>query len=964
MLFATNMMVVAAIAQSITVKGNVKNATNKEVVSAVSVLIKETSEGTFTDDKGNFTITTDLKKLPFTLIFSSIGFEIKEIEVTSADQVINVEFKPSEALGQEVVVSATRTPTRILESPVSIERFGAAAIRNASAPNFYDGLSNLKGVDLTTSGLNFKTASTRGFNGSGNLRFNQLIDGMDNQAPGLNFAVGNVIGITELDVDNVELLSGASSALYGSGGMNGTMLMTSKNPFKYQGVSFQIKQGINHIDNAQRKAAPVYDWEVRWAKAFNNKIAFKIAAKYSKAQDWQAMDTRNILRNNVFSGLKDGDRTTDPNYDGVNVFGDEASASMQAFAQAVRAQVGASPGGALFPYLDGQIASGKTPQQMAADPMLAGIVNFLPFLIPTSTVVNNPYRGTFGAQFVSRQGYDEKDLVDYNTYNLKLTGGLYYKINSNTEASLQAYYGQGTTVYTGSDRYSLKNLKMGQYKLEVKSKNWFGRFYTTQENSGDSYTATTAAVAVNASWKSNQNWFQQYTGTYGAVRLGLGQGLPPTGLPSAQAHGIARNAAETGRLLPGTPAYDDAFQKAISTPISQGGAKFADRTNLYQFEGQYNFTDAIKFAEVIVGASYRIYHLNSAGTIFADTAGPINISEVGAYLQVSKKLFNDVLKLTASGRYDKNENFKGRFTPRFSALIKVAQDNNIRLSYQTAYRFPACQDQYINLQTPSAKLIGGLPEFNTYYKFDTSPAYTAESIVAYRNSVGAGAPNPALLKTAPFSNLKPETVQSFEIGYRGVIEKKLLIDVYAYMSRYNDFIARVAVGRGRSGIAANAPVELASPFTTTNYSFVTNTNTEVKAQGWGASVEYQLPHRFVLMANISGDQLNDVPAGFVAFFNTPKVRYNLGLSNPNVYRNFGFNVIYRWQDKVNWEGTFGSGEIPSFGTVDAQASYTFTKIKSMIKIGTTNLFNKYYRSAFGNPQVGGLYYISFGYNIF
>ncbi len=967
LLFIALVFAMSAIAQqAITITGNVKNSKNREEVPAVSVTIKGTTFGTFTDDKGNFKITT-AQKLPLTLIFSSIGYADKEVAVSSASTEVKVNFEPKEALGQEVVVAASRVQERILESPVSIERMGAAAIRNSPSANYYDALANFKGVDLTASSLNFKTPSTRGFNGSGNLRFNQLIDGMDNQAPGLNFAVGSIAGPTQLDVENVELLSGASSALYGSGGMNGTLLISSKNPFKYQGLSFQIKTGVNHVDSYQRLPAPFYNWDLRWAKKIGEKFAFKIAAEFTQGKDWQGTDGRDILRNNVFSNIVDGGtRANDPNYDGVNVFGDEATASMFAFAQAVKAQLAAGGGGAVIGAVDTYLGFGFTPIQIATafggNPALAPFSQFLPFLIPTSTVATNPYKDTYGGQNVSRTGYAEKDLVDYNNYNVKLNGGLYYKLTNNIEASLQAYYGTGTTVYTGSDRYSIKNLKIGQYKLELKHKNWFLRAYTTQENSGDSYTATTAAVYINSAWKSNGNWFQQYTGTYGAAYLGLVGGIPSGN--ATFAHSAARTTAETGRFLPGSQAYINAFNQAISLPVSKGGAKFADKTNLYHYEGQYNLSDAIKVVDVLVGASYRTYVLNSQGTIFADTTGTIKINEVGGFVQFQKKLFNDVVKLTASGRYDKSTNFDGRFTPRVAATIKVAQDNNIRLSYQTAYRFPSAQDQWINLQTPSAKLIGGLPTFNTYYNFTGSPAYTAESIVAYRATVNAGAPNPTILKAAPFSTLKPESVNSYEIGYRGVIAKKLLIDVYYYLSEYNDFIGRVAVGRGASGIPANAPVELASPFTTTNYSFVTNTSDKVKAQGWGLSAEYKVYKTFVVSGNVSGDELKDVPSTVFTQFNTPKLRANIGLRNENVWNNFGFNVNYRWQDKVDWQGTFGTGEIPDFGTVDGFVSYKFVKTKSLIKLGAMNLWNKYYRSAFGNPQIGGMYYVSFGYNIF
>jgi hypothetical protein len=333
LLMAMCMFALTAFAQqSVTVSGSVKNSKTKEAVSAVSVTIKGTSYGTFTDDKGDFKITTT-QKLPFTLVFSSVGFADKEVSVTSNNESINVDFETKYAMGDEVVVAASRVAERILESPVSIERMGQAAIKNAAVPNYYDAIANFKGVDLTTSSINFRTLSTRGFNGSGNLRLNQLIDGMDNQAPALNFSVGSIIGLTELDVDNAELLQGASSALYGSGGMNGTLLLTSKSPFKYQGLSYQIKMGMNHIDRKQHSTAPFYDWSMRWGKKVSEKLAFKISAQFTQAQDWQASDNTNLLRNNVLSKTTGGDRVTDPNYDGVNVYGDEVSANMQYLAR-------------------------------------------------------------------------------------------------------------------------------------------------------------------------------------------------------------------------------------------------------------------------------------------------------------------------------------------------------------------------------------------------------------------------------------------------------------------------------------------------------------------------------------------------------------------------------------------------------------------------------------------------------
>lgn len=945
--------VLSTFAQQAIITGNIKNVLTKESIAAVSVSIKDAAGGTFTDDKGHFRLAVT-QKPPFVIVISSIGYTSKEVTVESESQVMDIELEPSYALGQEIVVAASRLPERILESPVTIERINSKAIINAPGPNYYDALANIKGVDVTTSSYTFKTVSTRGFNGSGNLRFNQLVDGMDNSAPALNFSVGNVIGLTDLDVDNMELLSGASSALYGSGGMNGTLLISSKDPFKYQGFSAEIKEGIMHINDYRHKASPFHDIAVRWGKKVSDKFAFKIGVEFIKADDWQADDSTNLLRNNVFSKTQPGTRASDPNYDGVNVYGDEASASMKGVAQAGVFGPANTSLPAVATALGINIADGLSPAEQQSilgfyakqDPAIYG-----PLPAFSGGLLQEVYDGADGPILVSRTGYNEKDLVNYDAFNFKVSGGLYYKITPDIEASLTANWGQGTSVYTGADRYSLKDFSIGQYKLEFNSTNWFFRAYTTQENSGNSYASTLAALGINNTWKDNGTWFGTYSATYSGAIL--------QGADAATAHAAARSASDAGRYMPGSADFKNAFSQSVNTPISEGGSQFADKSSLYQFSGQYNFSHLIKVVDVLAGASYRLYNLNSSNTIFYEPDGPISISEFGTYVQLQKELLNGVLKLTASGRYDKNENFEGRFTPRVTATIKAAKEHVFRLSYQQAYRFPNNQDQWINLQTPGSILIGCLPEFNTLYNFSGNPVYTAASVVEFRNTM-----DPTILVPAEFKKAKPETMESYEIGYRGIVNNKLLIDAYYYYSQYKNFIGRVAVARGASGNPATSIPELASPFTTTNYSFVVNSETPVKANGWGLSLEYRLGKGYAVMGNVYGDQLNDVPEDLVTFFNTPKTRFNLGFSNANAFKGIGFNIIYKWQDDVNWQGTFGTGTIPAFGMLDAQVSYHLTKQKILIKLGGTNITNNYYRNAFGNPYIGALYYASIGYNIF
>jgi outer membrane receptor protein involved in Fe transport len=520
---------------------------------------------------------------------------------------------------------------------------------------------------------------------------------------------------------------------------------------------------------------------------------------------------------------------------------------------------------------------------------------------------------------------------------------------------------------------------VAQHKLEFKSRNWFVRGYTTQENSGDSYQATALGRLLNESWKPTltfapngapnpqaTDWLVQYIGNYLGYKYNASLATGVVGNEYA-AHNYGRGQADIGRLMPGTAAYNDAVNQIKGRPIPKG-AKFQDRSDLWAGEAQLNVSDQAGFSnmvEMIAGIQFKQNVLNSQGTIFADTAGKLKTEEYGGYIQLRKKLLNDRLTLTAAGRFDKHSNFEGRFTPRIAAVFQVAPNNNIRVSYQTAYRFPTNQDQYINLYTGSVYLIGALPEFQDYYKtMTTNPIYTAESIGAARSAL-----NPALLVKATYNEVKPESVASYEIGYKGVVAKKLFVDAYYYFSKYNDFLGRIAVGQSGNvsygngaSVGTASPVDLLNPLITRNLSYIQNTDQEVKAVGWGISLEYQLPRNFTIYGNVFSDELKDVPAGVVTSFNAPKYRYNIGLRNENVYRNIGMNFVWKWQDENFYEGTFATGTLPAFGTLDGQISYRLPKTKSLFRIGATNILNQYNRTGYGNPYIGGLYYVSYGYN--
>lgn len=946
-------------AQSVVISGLVIDKLTRQPIPGVGVTVKGTTSGTATDERGRYSFSTD-QRPPFTLVISFLGYRAVERQVTGNISGLITELEPTVILGQEVVISASRTPERILESPVSVERMGQSTIRELSAPSFYDALSNMKGVETSAQSLTFKSINTRGFNSNGNTRFNQFVDGMDNQAPGLNFSVGNIIGLSDLDVDNVELLPGASSALYGAGGINGTMLMTSKNPFDYQGASFSFKTGINHLNDDNTGNQQFNQLDVRMAKAWNNKFAVKGTFSFLQAKDWQADNFANFDR--AARTFKTGDRTTDPNYDGVNVYGDEINANLLLVGSQIRSSFAASQPAAYGAFNalvtnSGLTNFGAVVNQINTNPAFAALRPAMPQLSPFLALMYGLERGGVTSQAVSRTGYNEANLVDYDTESLKASGSLHYKLTPTIEAIAHAAWGTGTSVYTGSDRYSLRNFSIGQFKLELKGQDFFVRGYTTQERSGDSYISSILGSFINEAYRPStmpganalNGWFARYTLAY--------SGALAAGATDQAAHNSARGVADQGRLIPGTPEFDAVKNNITNNTISSGlGAKFDDRTNLYHYEGLYNFSNALNnVVELQVGGSYRVYQLRSGGTIFNDLNDEIDINEYGTFAQIAKKLFNDKFKLSLSGRYDKSTNFEGRFTPRISGVWTVAPNNNIRVSYQTGYRNPTTQNQYIDLSVAGGRqrLIGGLPEMlNKYEMLTNNKPYTDASYRAYDASLASGTPNRALLQTYEFDprGIRPESVQSYELGYKGLLGPKFMIDAYGYYNQYKNFITAVEVYQ-----------EQGSAYPFPKFGVPVNAKGEVTSYGGALGLDYLLGN-YNLSGNVSYNEIGDLPVDYINDFNTPKIRYNLGLGNREIVKNLGFNVNYRWQDDFYWNSSFSSGAVSAFSTIDAQVNLKVPSVKSMVKIGGSNILNNYYITSYGNPAVGALYYISYTFN--
>jgi outer membrane receptor protein involved in Fe transport len=912
-----------------TIKGTVVDS-NSMPVPGANVVIDGKPIGTVTDFDGNFVLETS-EIPPFTLKISSIGYTQATVRVSSNNQTISVTLEEANTMLDEIVISASRTPERLFESPVTVERFGIKEIKNTASVDFYDGLENLKGVDVNTNSLTFKSINTRGFATFANTRFMQLVDGMDNSTPALNFPIGNLVGMIETDVQSVELLPGASSALYGANAFNGILFMRSKSPFDYEGVSVSLKRGVTSQNASgsfgNPETNPYSDVSIRLAKKFSDKFAAKVNVGYLKGTDWVA--------NNITDKRNNGFTRDNLDYDGINVYGDEVATNIKGVAVAL-VGMGILPAG--------------------ADALVPSVV-------------------------VSRPGYMESDLTNYNAESLKADWGLYFRPFANDfEIQYVGKYGTGNTIYQGTNRYNIKNFMQQQHKIEVRNDNFFVRGYVVADDAGDSYDMVFTGININRAWKDDNTWFGEYVGGYALATL--------AGATNEAAHAAGLGAAQTGRFEPGTAEFQAAFDRSVQDPNLATGSKFQDASKYYHADANYNFSHLIDFADIQIGGSFRRYNLNSSGTIYTDTDGPISYNEAGIYTQIQERFeMSDEasLKLTGSVRYDKSELYDGFFSPRLSAAYFLNRNHNLRFSLQTGFRNPTTQDLFIGLDAGRAILVGSAADNLDRYSRNFAVSGTAQNLygqpatitqtgrAAYENSYTASSVtalaatgNPGVLKVSNPELVKPEQVTSMEVGYRGKLGN-VTLDMSAYYNQYKDFISGEnvvapfygTVGDNSLSVAAIAAGDYQV------YQAYTNSPVDVNSYGGSAMLTAKVLKKFDFTANYTytkQDFDRTLYPDFRTNFNTPEHKVKASFGSTELVDNFGFNVAWRWSDDYFWEAAFGDGEVPSFSTVDAQINYTIPSLKSTIKLGAANLGGYDYFTAFGTGLIGSQYYLSLTIN--
>ncbi|MBL7896550.1 MAG: TonB-dependent receptor [Bacteroidia bacterium] len=848
------------------------------------------------------------------ILISSALISISSLGQTKTDSLSLLPDSTKHLILNEVVISSSRIPESILRSPVSIEQLKYTDAKNMGAPTCFDAIENTKGVQMITPSLGFKVINTRGFSNTTNVRFTQLIDGIDNQAPHIGAPIANVLGANDLDIDKIEIIPGTASALYGLNAINGLANIRTKNPFTYQGLSFQQLTGVNHVGNIDNVSPQLYSTtNLRYAKVLNSKFAFKINASYTNGNDWIS-DNRTDLAPTLNSSTNLFG-VDNPAFDEVNSYGNESSNRK------------------------------------------------------TLTLNGKKY-------VVARTGYREIDITEYNIQNYKGDFGLVYRPKEGRELSLTYKGALINNIYQRSNRFRLEDYTLHQYALDYNTNIFQVRAYLTQENTGKSYNLRSLAENMDRSFKSDNQWFADYTTAYNNAIAG--------GASVAGAHKIARENSDNGRFEPGTDAYNQKKDKLTNINNWDYGAALRVKSSLIHSEGLLNwgklfpeFFNKIG-TQLLSGFDYRTYIIIPDGNYFinpVDSAKNLTYAKSGGFIQLNKDLFNKKLRISATIRADKADYFNWKFNPRVTAIYSPEEAINFRASYQSGYRFPSIFEGFSNVNSGGVKRVGGL-KIMSVGVFENS--YTKASIDAFQaqvtkdmNTIGltqaqAIENNKGMLKKNPYTYLQPEFVRSFEFGFRGLaIKKSLLIDVDFYYNSYDNFIAQVESSIPNTTNSDSIPTYLYSKLKQSRYRLWTNSKSKIYNYGASLGLKYRYNDNFSFIGNITYSKLDrtDDKDGLEDGFNTPLINLNGIILTENIWKKLGASITGRYQTKYDYVSFLVSGEVPSYWTIDAQINYKFEKAGLSAKLGATNFLNKPYYTILGGSSVGGLYYFSLTWEI-
>jgi iron complex outermembrane receptor protein len=316
-----------ALAQQGVVTGRAIDAESNEPVSGVAVEVVVGSgralHSATTNAEGEFRIV-GVADGRYSLVFTSLGYETKRVDgvrVVAGEGTVSVGTVVLTSVVfrlNPIVVTASRTQEKALDSPSSVYTVEAEAIEERTTTTAVDHIRSLPGADVVTTGVSQHNVVARGFNNVFSGALFVLTDNRWASVPSLRFNAYNLIPTTNEDIDRIEFVLGPGSALYGPNVDKGVMHIITRSPLDHQGTSVSLAGG-GRLGNEVGGTEGLGQLSFRHAGLIGNNTGYKLSGMYFKGTDWEYVDPAEVVARDFnqerFSGdlrfdFRLGDQTT------------------------------------------------------------------------------------------------------------------------------------------------------------------------------------------------------------------------------------------------------------------------------------------------------------------------------------------------------------------------------------------------------------------------------------------------------------------------------------------------------------------------------------------------------------------------------------------------------------------------------------------------------------------------------
>ena len=264
------------------IKGKVSDVLTLQALTGVTIKVVTQDDGkviagTVSKAKGEYVIT-GVPAGTYTLTARYIGYEdfSTKVIVTDGETKADMLLIAADISLEQLVVTASRKQEKALDAPAAISLVSAKTIEREVNLSPEQVLRNIAGVDVATVGVNRQQISVRGFNQPFFASAFAMVDFRQTALPNTGVNAFQVMPLSHLDLDHIEVVRGPSSALFGSGADVGVIHFITKDPFLTPGTAVSLAGG-----NQSTLAV-----NFRHAQNIDDKFAYKILATYNTAQDW------------------------------------------------------------------------------------------------------------------------------------------------------------------------------------------------------------------------------------------------------------------------------------------------------------------------------------------------------------------------------------------------------------------------------------------------------------------------------------------------------------------------------------------------------------------------------------------------------------------------------------------------------------------------------------------------------